>query len=230
MSGPCLNETIPDFHNTPARFDQFRTALKIDSHNRAKLCEREIEIALRHEESAAVLRKLQERGDLPERIVHNDAKLNNVLFDNATGLPACVIDLDTVMPGLALYDFGDLVRTATMPVAEDEPDLDRVVIQLDLYEQLVDGYIGSTIDFLNDAELEHLACAGSVITVETGLRFLTDYLAGDTYFRTQRADHNLDRARVQFAFAASIDENFSTMQSVTAKIRSQHARQMNDVR
>jgi hypothetical protein len=223
LPGPRLNEIIVDFHNTLSRFEQFHAALDSDSFGRAKLCEHEIDIALHYEESAGLLCRLHESGDLPERIVHNDAKLNNVLFDDASGLPSCVIDLDTVMPGLALYDFGDLVRTAAMPVPEDTLDLDSVAIQLDLYEQLVDGYIGSAIGFLVDAELENLAVAGKIITVETGLRFLTDYLSGDVYFRIHRPEQNLDRARAQFAFAASIDENFSTMQAITSRAWSRHA-------
>jgi hypothetical protein len=230
LPGPRLNDTIVDFHNTPARFEQFHAALSSDSCGRARDCERETDVALRHEESAGLLCRLHESGELPERIVHNDAKLNNVLFDDASGLPACVIDLDTVMPGLALYDFGDLVRTAAMPVPEDTLDLDSVVIQLDLYEQLVEGYIGSTIDFLVEAELENLAVAGKIITVETGLRFLTDYLSGDTYFKTHRPGQNLDRARTQFALANSIDEHFSTMQAMTSSASSRHASQRKSVR
>lgn len=223
LPGPRLNDTIVDFHNTLSRFGQFHSALDNDACGRAKLCGREIDIALRYEESAGLLCELHESGHLPERIVHNDAKLNNILFDDVSGLPTCVIDLDTVMPGLALYDFGDLVRTAAMPVAEDAVDLDSVVIQLDHYEQLVDGYIGSAIDFLVEAELENMAIAGKIITVETGLRFLTDFLCGDIYFRVHRPQQNLDRARAQFAFAASIDKNFATMQAITSRAWSHHA-------
>jgi hypothetical protein len=230
LSGPRLNDTIVDFHNTPARFEQFHTALSSDPCGRAKLCKHEIDIALQFEDSAGLLCQLHESGELPERIVHNDAKLNNVLFDDDSGQPTCVIDLDTVMPGLALYDFGDLVRTAAMPVPEDTLDLDSVVIQLDLYEQLVEGYIGSTIDFLVKAELENLAVAGKIITVETGLRFLTDYLSGDVYFKTCRPGQNLDRARTQFALANSIDEHFSTMQAMTSRASSRHASQRKSVR
>lgn len=226
LPGPRLQETIPDFHNTPARYEQFHTVLGSNVCERAQRCAAEIEMAMRFEESAGALCRMHERGELPERIVHNDAKLNNVLFDDASGLPVCVIDLDTVMPGLALYDFGDLVRTVAMPVAEDARDLDSVVLQLDLYKQLVAGYIDSTIDFLSEAETEHLALAGKIITVETGLRFLTDYLAGDTYFRIHRPEQNLDRARAQFALAASIDENFLTMQSITSDARAGSARRM----
>jgi len=224
LPAPRLHETIPAFHNTPARFDQFHAALENDIDGRAKTCEREIDTAHSYEESVSVLHDLYELGELPERIVHNDAKLNNVLFDDASGLPVCVIDLDTVMPGLALYDFGDLVRTATMPVAEDESNLETVVFQLDLYEALVDGYIGSAIGFLDNVELQHLALAGKIITVETGLRFLTDYLAGDVYFRIHHPEQNLHRARTQFAFAASIEESFSTMRSVTDAACSRHTR------
>lgn len=215
LPGPRLHETISRFHDTPARFAQFREALASDAFDRAKLSGPEIDVALSHEEHAGVLAEAHQRGEIPERIVHNDAKINNVLFDDATGQAVCVVDLDTVMPGLAVFDFGDLVRTATMPVAEDETDLEKVAMQFDMYAQLVDGYLSTAIGFLQSAEIEKLAIAGRIITVETGLRFLTDYLAGDKYFRTRRPNHNLDRCRTQFALVDSIDEQLPRMQSVT---------------
>ena len=230
LPGPRLHDTIPDFHNTPARFTQFHSALESDVCGRAGLCAQEIDIALSHEESAGLLFDLHRCGELPERIVHNDAKINNVLFDIDTGSPVCVIDLDTVMPGLALYDFGDLVRTAAMPVAEDSTDLQNAVIQLELYEQLVAGYVDHAVDFLSEAELQHLAHAGKIITVETGLRFLTDHLSGDTYFRIHHPDQNLHRARTQLAFAASIDRNFTAMESITQNVRSRHAQRADNRR
>jgi hypothetical protein len=221
LPGPRLHETIPDFHNTPARFVQFHAACTVDAHDRVKYCTREIEWALAHEQAAGSLLALQEAGEIPERITHNDTKLNNVMFDEQSGKALCVIDLDTVMPGLALYDFGDLVRTATMTVAEDETDLSKVSMRTDYYEALVDGYLGTAMSFLTDAEIENLAVSGQVITIETGLRFLTDYLSGDEYFRIHRPDQNLDRCRVQFALAASIDEQLAEMQRVIASIVSE---------
>ena len=215
LPGPRLQETIADFHNTQARYVQFHEAHSTDAHDRARHCMPEIEWAMAHEQSAGSLLALQEAGDIPERITHNDTKINNVMFDLETDKAVCVIDLDTVMPGLALYDFGDIVRTATMPAAEDETDLSRITMRMDYYEALLDGYLGATGNFLNAAEVENLAVSGMIITIETGVQFLCDYLSGDQYFRIHRPDQNLDRCRAQFALAASIDEQLSDMQKVT---------------
>jgi len=225
LPGPRLHETIPDFHNTPARYRQFHAARTVDAHDRAKHCIPEIEWALAHEQAAGSLVALQKAGEIPERITHNDTKLNNVMFDEQSGEALCVIDLDTVMPGLALYDFGDLVRSTTMTAAEDETDLSKVSMRMDYYEALVEGYLGTAVSFLTDTEIENLALSGQVITIETGLRFLTDYLSGDEYFRIHRPDQNLDRCRAQFALAMSIDEQLDEMQrvvtSVASRIRSE---------
>jgi len=225
LPGPRLHETIRDFHNTPARYRQFHTARAVDAHDRARHCIPEIEWALAHEQAAGSLLALQEAGEIPERVTHNDTKLNNVMFDEQSGKALCVIDLDTVMPGLALYDFGDLVRSATMTAAEDETDLSKVGLRMDYFEALVDGYLSTTISFLTDVEIENLAISGRVITIETGLRFLTDYLSGDEYFRIQRPDQNLDRCRAQFALADSIDEQLDAMHlavtSSASRIRSE---------
>lgn len=218
LPGRRLHETIPDFHNTPTRYAQFRRARTVDAHDRARHCMREIEWVLAHEQAAGSLRALQEAGQIPERITHNDTKLNNVMFDEQSGKALCVIDLDTVMPGLVLYDFGDLVRTATMTATEDEPDLSRVGARMDYFEALVEGYLSTAMAFLTDVEIKNLAVAGKVITIETGLRFLTDYLSGDEYFRIHRPDHNLDRCRAQLALAASIDGQLADMQSVVANV------------
>lgn len=218
LPGPRLNETIPDFHNTQARYAQFHEALASDLHDRASRCRREIDWALAREELAGSLVDLQAAGAIPERITHNDTKISNIMFDSDSGKAVCVIDLDTVMPGLALNDFGDLVRTATTPAAEDETDLSRITMNTDCYAALVDGYLGTAGTWLNEVEVGNLALAGKIITIETGLRFLTDYLSGDTYFRAHRPDHNLDRCRAQFALAASIDEQLGEMQRLTAAI------------
>jgi len=191
---PRLHDTIPDFHNTPKRFATFRDALKANRANRAAAAKREIDFALSHESLARALVDLR----LPERVTHNDTKINNVLFDEKTQHAVCVVDLDTVMPGLALYDFGDLVRTAATRAAEDERDLSRVMFERPMYDALVEGYLEAAGDMLVDAEKENLALAGRVITYETGLRFLTDHLNGDAYFKVHRAGHNLDRCRTQF--------------------------------
>jgi Ser/Thr protein kinase RdoA (MazF antagonist) len=215
LPGPRLNETIPGFHNTPARYAQFHEARQSDTHARVRDCHREIDQALKYEAFAATLVELHEAGDIPERVTHNDTKLNNVMFDLETDKAVCVIDLDTVMPGLAPYDFGDLVRTATCPRAEDESDLSRITMHMDYYEALVDGYLGATSQFICEAEADNLALAGKIITIETGLRFLSDHLSGDTYFRVHRPAQNLERCRAQFALAESIDARLDEMRKLT---------------
>ncbi len=209
LPAPPLAETIPGFHHTPARFAQFREALAADSLGRAAACRAEIDFALARESFASVL----VRAGLPTRVTHNDTKLNNVLFDEATGEALCVIDLDTVMPGLAAYDFGDLVRTSTSPAAEDERDLSRVVFQLPLFEALARGYL-SAATFLTKEERRLLPAGGMLITFETGLRFLADHLNGDTYFKIHREGHNLDRARTQFRLVAEMEAQLPAMEEL----------------
>jgi len=181
---------------------------------------------LAHEEAAGALAALQETGEIPQRIAHNDTKLNNVLFDEQSGKALCVIDLDTVMPGLVLHDFGDLVRTATTPTAEDETELSKIGMRMDYFKALVEGYLSTALGFLITAEIENLAISGKVITIETGLRFLTDYLSGDEYFRIHRPDQNLDRCRTQFALAASIDEQLDEMRRLVASVTSDARRRL----
>lgn len=215
LPDPRLNETIADFHNTPARYAQFHEVRKTDAHGRASNCGREIDKALEYEACAATLVKLHEAGDIPERVTHNDTKINNVMFDRETDKAVCVIDLDTVMPGLAPYDFGDLVRTATCPTAEDEADLSGIAMHMDYFDALVDGYLSATAGFLCEAEADNLALAGKIITIETGLRFLSDHLSGDRYFRVHQPDQNLERCRAQFALAESIDAQLDKMRELT---------------
>ena len=201
LPSPRLHETIPDFHHTPKRFAALQQAIAADAKGRAKLAQPEIDFALAHESITSVL--LQ--ASLPERITHNDTKFNNVLLDDATGESLCVVDLDTVMPGLALYDFGDMVRTTTSPAAEDERDLSKVAMQFPLFEALVRGYLSAAGGFLTETEKKFLAFSGKLITFEVGIRFLADYLAGDTYFKIHREGHNLDRCRTQFRLVESIE-------------------------
>jgi Ser/Thr protein kinase RdoA (MazF antagonist) len=156
---------------------------------------------------------LHAQGLLPERIAHNDTKLNNVLIDDVTREAICVIDLDTVMPGLALYDFGDLVRTSTSPVAEDDPDPSNVVMQMPMFRALAQGYLDAAGDFLTPDEITSLPLAGMVIALTIGMRFLTDFLQGDTYFKTQRPQQNLQRCRTQFAMVDSIEAQRKAMDS-----------------
>ena len=214
LPGARLHETIPDFHHTLSRFAAFRRAITNDVRARAKQAQAEIDFALSRESMAGVLLDLQARGEIPERITHNDTKFNNVMLDDQTGDGLCVIDLDTVMPGLALYDFGDMVRSATNSAAEDETDLSKVTMRLPIFEGLLAGYIASAGSFLNAAERAHLAFAGKLITFEIGLRFLTDFLEGDVYFKTKRPHHNLERSRNQFALVRSIEQQECAMQTL----------------
>ena len=214
LPAPRLHDTIPDFHHTPKRFEQLQTAIAADTANRAQLARPEIDFAL----SRAALTSFLLDAQLPERVTHNDTKINNVLFDDRTGEALCVIDLDTVMPGLAPYDFGDMVRTATSPAAEDERDLSRVTMQFPMFEALARGYLASAADLLTPAERNHLVAAGKLITFEQGLRFLADYLAGDAYYKTHRPNHNLDRCRTQFKLVASIEQQEEAMQRLVKSL------------
>ncbi len=210
LPGPRLHDTIPDFHHSPKRFEALERAIAADAAGRARTAQAEIEFALARKPMTSVLLD----AGLPERITHNDTKINNVLLDDTTGEALCVIDLDTVMPGLALYDFGDLVRTAASPAAEDERDLDLVMMRMDYYEALLRGYLSSAGPFLTVREKELLAFSGKLITFETGIRFLTDYLNGDTYFKVHREGHNLDRCRTQFRLVASIEDHEHQMNAM----------------
>jgi aminoglycoside phosphotransferase (APT) family kinase protein len=218
LPGPRLIETIPDFHHTPKRFAALKQAIEADVVNRAKSAQVEIDFALQHEAMVDVLLDLQARGQIPERVTHNDTKINNVMLDNETGQGLCVVDLDTVMPGLALYDFGDMVRTATCLAAEDERDLSKVIMEMPLFEALARGYLEAAGAFLNETEKRYLAFSGKLITFEIGIRFLTDYLAGDTYFKIHRQGHNLDRCRTQLKLVQSIIEQEEAMNRLVERI------------
>jgi hypothetical protein len=217
LPGKRLNETIPHFHDTRRRFEALQRAIATDAKGRAAEARDDIKFALAQEPLVDVLLDLQRRGEIPERVTHNDAKLNNVMLDDATQEAVCVIDLDTVMPGVALNDFGDMVRSATNSAAEDERDLAQVEARLPIFEGLVEGYLGAARSFLNEAEVAHLVVSGRVITFEIGIRFLTDFLEGDVYFKTKRAGHNLDRARNQFAVLRSLDAQRSKMEAMVAR-------------
>ena len=214
LPAPRLHDTIPDFHHTPKRFAALEQAIAADAANRAKLAQPEIEFALRHKAICSVLLDAK----LPERVTHNDTKFNNVLLDDATGEGICVIDLDTVMPGLALYDFGDMVRTTTSPAKEDERDLSKVTMQFPMFEALARGYLSSAAEFLTPAEKKFLPFSGKLITFEIGIRFLTDFLAGDVYFKVHREGHNLDRCRTQFKLVESIEQQEETMNQLVETI------------
>ena len=212
LPAPRLAETIPDFHHTPKRFAALERAIAGDVVNRATQTRPEIDFALRHKSMTGHLLA----AGLPERVTHNDTKFNNIMLDDATGEGLCVLDLDTVMPGLALYDFGDMVRTATSPAAEDERDLSKVKMQMPMYEALVRGYLFTAGDFLTPAEKANLAFSGKLITFEIGIRFLIDHLEGDHYFKVHREGHNLDRCRTQFRLVESIEQQETQMNRLVA--------------
>jgi len=217
LPNPPLHETIPKFHDGPARFAAFLDALERDPLNRAVGAQPEIGFLIENAEAFDRLPALVESGALPLRATHNDCKVNNVMIDDATGEGICVIDLDTLMPGLTLYDFGDMVRTSTCPVAEDSQDLDRVRMDLGRFEALTRGYLSSAGEFLTSAERARLVFSGKIITLTIGARFLTDYLLGDPYFKTHRPDHNLDRCRVQFKLVRSISLQEAAMEAVVVE-------------
>ena len=210
-----LHETISKFHDTPNRYMQFKAALKNDPNNRVKNIAREIDFALAQEEYAETLVSLQKSGDLPLRVTHNDTKLNNVLFDRETKTALCVIDLDTVMPGLSVNDFGDSIRFGASTAAEDEVDLSKVTFSLPLFAAYASGFLASCGKSLTECERLHLSDGAKMMTLECGIRFLTDYIEGDVYFKTHRDEHNLDRCRTQFKLVEEMDANWSQMKKLT---------------
>lgn len=217
LGGPRLHETIPDFHHTPKRLAALQAAIDADAAGRAGALQPEIGFALARAADCARITDLIAAGAIPERVTHNDTKLNNVLLDNVTAEGVCVIDLDTTMPGSALYDFGDMVRTAAPTTREDNPDLSRLDVRLDRFEALVSGYLGAAGSFLNQAEVDHLAFAGILLTLECGIRFLTDYLQGDVYFKIKHPTHNLDRCRNQFAFVTALENKLPAMEGIVRR-------------
>ncbi|MBE5777644.1 MAG: aminoglycoside phosphotransferase family protein [Clostridiales bacterium] len=206
-----LSETIPRFHDTPNRYTNFKNALKEDKLGRAASVQKEIDFVLAREEDAAVMMNLLKKGELPLRVTHNDTKLNNVMLDKNTRTPLCVIDLDTVMPGLAANDFGDSIRFGASTAAEDETDLDKVTMSLDLFDAYTSGFLGACGKNLTALEKETLPLGAKLMTLECGVRFLTDYLEGDTYFRIHREHHNLDRCRTQFKLVADMENKWQEM-------------------
>ena len=212
-----LYDTIENFHNTVSRFEALKTAINENLASRADSVKDEIEFALAREKDTHVLVDLIADGKLPIRVTHNDTKLNNILFDNKTNKGICIIDLDTVMPGLSLYDFGDSIRFGANTAAEDEKDLSKVSLSLPLYEVYVKGYLQSAREALTDLEKELLPFGAKLMTYECGIRFLTDYLNGDKYFHINYADHNLDRCRTQFALVADMEKKMDEMSEITKK-------------
>ncbi len=218
MNPEDLRESIPDFHNTPKRYDALMASVQADVMGRVAQCTQELEQLREWSPMLSRLVDMQNSGELPTRITHNDTKINNVMLDEDTDAAVCVIDLDTVMPGLSLYDFGDMVRTATCTASEDEEDLSKVVMQMPFFESLAEGYLDAAHGFLTKNEIEQLAFSGWLITTEIGIRFLTDYLDGDKYFRVEKPEHNLIRARNQFALARSIYAALPRMERYIRKL------------
>ncbi len=214
LPGPRLHETILNFHHTRKRFETFRKILENDPAGRTRAVQPEIDFILQREQDASLVIDLLAQGSLPERVTHNDTKLNNVLIDDATGRGICVIDLDTVMPGSVLYDFGDLVRMGTATAAEDEPDITKVGLDLRLFGELARGYLSAARDFLTPLEWDLLVFGGKLITYEQAIRFLGDYLNGDTYYKIQYPQHNLFRARTQIKMVAEMERKKGEMEEI----------------
>jgi thiamine kinase-like enzyme len=215
-----IHATIDDFHNTPVRFEKFLNAVEEDSCKRCESVRGEIDACLKTKGLKSVITDKIDSGEIPIRVTHNDTKINNIIFEEINGASPsalCVIDLDTVMPGSILYDFGDLVRTTTASSPEDERDLSKVSFDLGLFEALVRGYLKNGRELISNEEMQLLSICGRVITFETGLRFLTDYLEGDKYFQIEREDHNLDRARTQFKLVQCMEDLEGEMASIVKK-------------
>ena len=212
-----LYETIPQFHDTRKRFRDFVEAERKDVKNRARVCRSEIDFVLAREKDCGTLMEQLEDGVLPLRVTHNDTKLNNILFDKDTEEGLCIIDLDTIMPGLAANDFGDSIRFGASTAEEDEQDLEKVHFDIDLYEIYVKGYLEMAKDVLTPAEIESLPWGARLMTLECGMRFLADFLQGDVYFKTAYPEHNLVRARTQFRLVKEMEEQFDKMKDVLKK-------------
>lgn len=212
-----LHETIAGFHDTKARFATFKKVVEEDVMGRAASVEKEIQFVLEHEDVANYFSDLLEKGEIPLRVTHNDTKLNNIMIDNETGKGICVIDLDTVMPGLAMNDFGDSIRFGASTAAEDEMDLSKVSCSMELFDLYAKGFIEGCDGKLTKREIELMPMGAKTMTFECGMRFLTDYLQGDTYFKVHREGHNLDRCRTQFKLVEDMEKKWYTMQEIVNK-------------
>lgn len=212
-----LYETIPNFHNTVSRLNDLKEAISKNIAGRKDVAQKEIDFVLAREDKCSYIVNGIKEGKYPLRVTHNDTKLNNVLLDEATGDGLCVVDLDTVMPGSMLYDFGDSIRFGASSAAEDETDLSKVFVRLDMFEAYTEGFIKGLDGAVTNDEIAAFPLSAYIITLEIGIRFLTDYLNGDTYFRIHRPDHNLDRARNQFKLVADMETKMDEMNKIVAK-------------
>ncbi len=209
-----LYETIDMFHDTKNRFKQLHQAMDVNFENRLNDIAPELEFALNRENDAAVMLDMRDRKELPLRVTHNDTKLNNVLLDDQTRKPLCVIDLDTVMPGLVANDFGDSIRFGASTASEDEPDLSKVTCSEELFKAYTEGFLSTCLFTLTENEIKTLLMGAKLMTLECGIRFLADYLNGDTYFMVHKEKHNLLRARTQFKLVSDMEQKWDTLQNI----------------
>ena len=213
-----LSEIIANFHNTPVRFENFKRALAADALGRAKDCKEEIDFVLSRADKFTIITDAMAKGDVPLRVTHNDTKLNNILMDSVSGKARAIIDLDTVMPGSMLYDFGDSIRFGASTGAEDEKNLELVNFDISLFEAYAKGYCGAVKDSMTEAEARLMPWGAFMMCIECGMRFLTDYLEGDTYFATKYEGHNLVRCRTQFRLASQIQERIDEMTEIVLRV------------
>lgn len=209
-----LHETIPNFHNTPYRFQTFLKVLKENPCDRAKDCEEEIQFVLHLKDFTPVITSLIEQKLIPIKVTHNDTKLNNIMFDCETKEGLCLVDLDTVMPGTILYDFGDAIRSGCNRAEEDEKNLEKVRFSVDLFKAFTEGYLSSVASSITECEVNHLVDSSILMTFECGMRFLTDYLDGDHYFKTKYDNHNLVRCRTQFHLVKQMIEQKDVLEEI----------------
>lgn len=212
-----LHETIKDFHNTPDRYQKFIKAVEEDVCDRAKLVQEEIKFIMDREKDTHILMDLLKNKEIPLRVTHNDTKLNNIMIDDETHKAICVIDLDTVMPGFSVNDFGDSIRFGANTGAEDETDLSKISLDLNLFELYTKGFLEGCNGSLTEKELQMLPVGAKMMTLECGMRFLTDYLQGDTYFRVHRENHNLDRTRTQLKLVKDMEDKWDSMYEIVKK-------------
>lgn len=219
-----LTETIAHFHDTPSRFRDFKAALEADKMGRAETCKPEVDFFLAHEDQYSRIMDGLADGSVPLRVTHNDTKLNNILMDAKTGKARAIIDLDTIMPGSMLFDFGDSIRFGASTALEDEKDLDKVHFSTELFRAYAEGFVGKVRDSITDKEAELLAFAGNMMTMECGMRFLADYLAGDTYFATKYPEHNLVRARTQIKLVREMEQKADEIRAIVDDVMERTAR------
>lgn len=213
-----LFETIPHFHDTPSRYEALKKAVKDNLSGRLQSVKNELSFALDREKDASKLVDLAAEDRIPMRVTHNDTKINNVLFDSITNEAICVIDLDTIMPGLSLYDFGDSIRSGAVTSDENEQDLDKYGLDIALFKSYTEGFLSEAGHALNNEEIANLAFSAKLMTLECGVRFLTDYLNGDTYFKTDYPEHNLVRCRTQFKLVEDIEKHLDKMNACVDEI------------